>query len=128
LFVTTLRLAAQVSVLEHEKRGLFKAIELQKKKGRQGVRLNLVGEVNKEIIDYYSPTKVVKAREYHKEKEAFKMAKEEAKLQRKIQRATNALRNKQDKAVRVAKAEARAVQAQLKRDLVATNKAAKKAL
>jgi hypothetical protein len=90
--------------------------------------LNLAGEANKEIIDCYSPAKVVKAREYHEEKEAFKMAEEEAKLQRKIQRAANALRNKQDKAVRVAKAEARAVQAQLKRDLVATNKAAKKAL
>jgi hypothetical protein len=32
--------------------------------------LNLAGEANKEIIDCYSPAKVIKAREYHEEKEA----------------------------------------------------------
>jgi hypothetical protein len=30
LFSTTLHLAAQVSILEHQRRGLYKAIELQK--------------------------------------------------------------------------------------------------
>jgi len=35
IFSTTLHLAARVSVLEYENRGLYKAIELQKKKGRQ---------------------------------------------------------------------------------------------
>jgi hypothetical protein len=39
-------------------------IKLQKKKGRQGVRLNLYGELNKGVIDCYSLAKVVKAREY----------------------------------------------------------------
>jgi hypothetical protein len=34
---------------------LLKAIEIQKKKGWQGVRLNLAGEPNKGIIDCYSP-------------------------------------------------------------------------
>jgi hypothetical protein len=33
LFATTLHLSAQVSCLEHKKKGLLKAIEIQKKKG-----------------------------------------------------------------------------------------------
>ena len=70
--------------------------------------MNLAGEANKDIIDCYSPGKVVKAREYQEEKEALRQAEEEAKLQRKIQRAANALKNKRDKAERAAKAEARA--------------------
>jgi hypothetical protein len=41
LFATTLHLSARVSVLEHENKGLYNAINLQKKKGRTGVRLNL---------------------------------------------------------------------------------------
>jgi hypothetical protein len=125
IFATTLHLAARVSVLEHERRGLYNAIELQKKKGRQGVRLNLAGEANKHI-DCYSPGKVVKAREYQEEKERLRIQ-EETKLQRKIQRAANAPKNKQDKAERAAKAEARAAQAQLRKDLDIANKPARKA-
>jgi len=53
-----------VACLKHEKQGLLKAIDLQKKKGRQGIRLNLAGEPNKGVIDYYLPAKVVKAKEY----------------------------------------------------------------
>jgi hypothetical protein len=127
IFATTLHLAARVSVLEHEKRGLYNAIELQKKKGRQGVRLNLAGELNKGIIDCYSPGKVVKAREYQEEKQRLAKAEEEAKLQRKIQRAANALKNKQDKARKVAEREAKAARTQLQKDLDTANKPARKA-
>ena len=73
--------------------------------------MNLIGEPNKEIIDCYSPAKVVKAREYHEEKEALKIKEEEAKLQRKIQRATNALKKaeeEKEKAKRRVKREAKA--------------------
>jgi hypothetical protein len=94
LFTTTLHLSAQVACLQHENRGLFKAIDLQKKKGRQGIRLNLCGQPNKGIVDCYSPAQVVKAREYQEEKEAFKAAEEQAKLERKINRAANALKKK----------------------------------
>ena len=52
------------------------------------------------------------------------MVEEEAKLQRKIQRAANALRNKQEKARKAAEREAKAAQ---KRDLESTNKPAKRA-
>ena len=127
IFSTTLHLAAQVSVLKHENRGLYNAIELQKKKGRQGIRLNLAGEANKGLIDCYSPRKVVKAREYQQEKERLRIEEEEAKLQRKIQRAANALKNKQDKAKRAAEREAKAAQKQLVEDLESVNKPAKKA-
>jgi hypothetical protein len=91
---------------------LEKAIALQKKKTRQGVRLNLAGQPNKEIIDCYSPAQVVKAREYHEEKEALRIKEEEAKFQRKIQRAANALRKAKDeeeKAKRRVEREAKAV-------------------
>jgi hypothetical protein len=97
LFATTLHLSAQVACLKHQNQGLFKAIELQKKKGRQGVRLNLYGQPNKGIVDCYSPAQVVKAREYQEQKEALKAAEEEAKLERKIKRAANALKNKLEK-------------------------------
>jgi hypothetical protein len=56
--------------------------------------LNLAGEANKGLINCYSPGKVVKAREYQEEKKRLRIAEEEAKLERKIQRAANALRNK----------------------------------
>ncbi|PMD31228.1 DDE-domain-containing protein [Hyaloscypha variabilis F] len=128
LFATTLHLSAQVSCLQHQNEGLFKAIELQKKKGRQGVRLNLCGEPNKGIIDCYSPAKVVKAREYQEQKEALKAAEDKAKLERKIQRAANALKNKQDKerkAKAKAEKEAKAAREQMAKELAA---AVKKAL
>jgi hypothetical protein len=64
IFATILHLAIRVLVLEYENRGLYNIINLQKKKGRQGVRLNLAGEANKGLINYYSPGKIVKAREY----------------------------------------------------------------
>jgi hypothetical protein len=66
---------------------------------------------NKDIIDCYSPAQVVKAREYQEEKEALKAAEEQAKYNRKIKRAANALRKKQEeveKAKRKAEREAKA--------------------
>ena len=130
LFATTLHLSAQVSVLQHENRGLYKSIELQKKKGRQGVRLNLAGQPNKDIIDCYSPTQVVKAREYQEEKEALKAAEAQAKYDRKIKRAVNTLRRKQEEVERQkrkAEREAKAAQVQLAKDPATANKPAKKA-
>ena len=41
---------------------------------------------------------MVKAREYQEEKEALKLAKEQAKYERKIKRAASALRKKQEEA------------------------------
>ena len=64
LFSITLYLSARITVLEYENKDLFKAINLQKKKDRQDIRLNLTGQPNKGIIDCYSPGQVVKAREY----------------------------------------------------------------
>ena len=59
--------------------------------------MNLCGQPNKGIVDCYSPVQVVKAREYQEQKEALKAAEEEAKLERKIKRAANALKNKLEK-------------------------------
>jgi len=89
--------------------------------------LNLAGQPNKDIIDCYSPAQVVKAREYQQEKEALKAAEEQAKFDRKIKRAANAIRKKEEEAKRKAEREAKAAQAQLAKDQAAANKAAKKA-
>ena len=129
LFSITLHLSARVAVLEHENKGLLKAIDLQKKKGRPGVRLNLAGQPNKDIIDCYSPGQVVKAREYQQEKEVIKAAEEQAKFDRKIKRAANALKRKQEAQERAKKAEerrAKAAEKQLVKELGAANKVAKK--
>ena len=107
---------------------------MQKKKNRQGVRLNLCGVPNKNIIDCYSPGQVVKAREYQQEKEALAAAEEEAKYQRKVQRAANALHRKQEKAEKdrlnaIKAVEKDAVNAakQLTMDLATANKPVRKA-
>jgi hypothetical protein len=89
--------------------------------------LNLAGEANKGTIDCYSPGKVVKAREYQEEKARLAQEEEEAKLQRKVQKAANALKNKQLRAEAAARGAARSAQAQLKRDLAAANALAKRA-
>ena len=129
LFTTTLHLSTQVACLQHENRGLFKAIDLQKKKGCQGIRLNLCGQPNKGIVDCYSPAQVVKAREYQKEKEAFKAAEEQAKLERKINRAANALKKQledEEKKKRAAEKKIKATEEKLVKELaVAAGKALK---
>jgi hypothetical protein len=89
--------------------------------------LNLASEANKGLINYYSPGKVIKAREYQEEKERLRIAEEEAKLERKIKRAANALRKKQEKAKRAADREAKAIQKQLAGDVeLAAKRAPKK--
>jgi hypothetical protein len=122
LFHTTQALAAKVSVLEHVNKGLRNAITLQKQKGQKGKRLNLCGEVS-QGMECYSPDKVVDAREYHEKKEAEELLEAKAKEARKIQRAANALKNKQLKEEK----EARQAAAQLAKDLHLANPAARKA-
>jgi hypothetical protein len=68
---------------------------------------------------------VVKCREYNEEKEAIKAAEEQAKLDRKIKRAANALRKKLEAAEKAKRAEertAKAAEKQLAKDLAAANK------
>jgi hypothetical protein len=72
---------------------------------------------------------VVKARECQEEKEALKAAEEQAKYDRKIKRAANALRKKREeveKAKRKAKREAKAAKRKLAKDLAILNKSIKK--
>jgi len=84
LFTTTLQLAAQVSVLQHQNKGLLKSIDMQKKKNKKGVQLNLCGNPNKEIVDCYSPAQVVKAWQFHEQKEAEKEAEEKCKYDNRV--------------------------------------------
>ena len=122
LFSTTLQLSAQVAVLKHQNDSLVKAIEMQKKKSKKGVRLNLCGESNKNTIDCYSPAQVVKARLFQEQKEAEKEAEEKRKYDNRVKRAANALKNAKEREEKAARAAAR----QLVKDLKAANPAAKK--
>jgi hypothetical protein len=123
LFTATLELSAQVAVLQHQNRGLLRAIDLQKKKNKRGVRLNLCGKENKGIIDYYSPSQVVKAREFTEQKEAEKEAEEKRKYDNRVKRAANTLRKAQEAEEKATKAAA----AKLVADLTNAAEAVKKA-
>jgi FKBP-type peptidyl-prolyl cis-trans isomerase len=71
----------------------------------------------------------LKCWEYYEEKEAIKAAKEQAKLDRKIKRAANALKKKLEaveKAKRAEERTAKAAEKQLAKDLAAANKPAQK--
>ena len=70
---------------------------------------------------------MVKCREYYIKKEALKAAEEQAKFDRKIKRAANALRRKQEQAEKVKKKEereAKAAEKQLAGDLATANEPA----
>jgi hypothetical protein len=122
LFSTTLQLSAQLAVLKHQNNGLIEAIDLQKKKNKKGVRLNLCGEPNKNTIDCYSPAQVVKARLFQEQKEEEKEAEEKRKYDNRVKRAANALK----KAKELEEKQARAAARQLVVDLKKANPAAKK--
>jgi hypothetical protein len=102
IFKSARVLAAQVSILQHENKGLVESLALEKDKRRKGRRLNLCGEESGGI-KIYSPGKVVQAREYIEEKDAKEQAKREAKEARKVQRAANALIRKQKEAEKEAR-------------------------
>jgi hypothetical protein len=122
LFSTTLQLSAHVAILKHQNNGLLTAIDLQKKKNKKGVRLNLCGEENKNKIDCYSPAQVVKARLFQEQKEAEKEAEEKRKYDNRVKRVANALK----KAKELEEKEARAAARQLVVDLKKANPVAKK--
>ena len=123
LFTTAIELSAQVSILTHTNKGLLKAIDLQKKKNKRGVRLNLCGQENKDIIDCYSPATCVRMRGYAELKEAEKEAEEKRKYDNRVKRAANALKKAQEKEEK----EARAATRQLVADLKKANPSSKKA-
>jgi hypothetical protein len=102
---------------------LLKAIDMQKKKNKKGVWLNLCGEVNKDIVDCYSPSACVRMREYAEVKEAEKEAEEKRKYDNRVKRAVNALRRAREQEEK----EARAASRQLVTDLKKANSVAKKA-
>jgi hypothetical protein len=116
-------MATKISILEHENRGLCEAIILEKKKRKKGKRLNLCREISKGV-EVYSPVTVVGARVYHETKEAAEALELQAKEERKIKRAANALKNKQLKEEK----EARQAVAQLAKELQGANPTTLKAL
>ena len=116
VFKATETMATKISILEHENRGLREAIILEKKKRKKGKRLNLCGEIS-EGVEGYAPVTVGRALAYHETKEAVEALELQAKEERKIKRAANALKNKQLKEEKEAKQAA----AQLAKELQGAN-------
>ena len=83
IFKSARVLAAQVSILQKENKGLVEALDLKKDKYKKGRRLNLTDEESSSI-EIYTPDKVVKAREYIEAKDAQEQAELEAKEARKV--------------------------------------------
>ena len=82
------RAAADRSILLHVNKGLQEALKMKKKKRRRGKRLNLLGQEDDGPI-FWSPNKVVAAREYQALKEDAEIAERQAIEERKAQRAAN---------------------------------------
>lgn len=123
VFKATETMASKISILEHENRGLRQAIIIEQSKHKKGKKLNLCSEES-QGAEVYSPEKVAKARVYQEEKEAQELVELEVKEARKIQRAANALRKKQEQEEK----EDRQAVAQLVKDLKATTLAVPKVL
>lgn len=88
LFTTNKHLAAENEILRHTNKELIYALDMQKRKNKKKVRLDLSGEVaGKPVL--YSPTKVAKAKAYIQEKEEQETQDEIAKVARKAIRAQN---------------------------------------
>jgi hypothetical protein len=102
IFKSATVLAAQVSILQKENKGLVESLALEKDKRKKGRKLNLCGKESSGV-EIYFPSKVVDAREYMAEKDAKEQAELKAKEARKVQRAANALVRKQKEAEKEAR-------------------------
>jgi hypothetical protein len=109
-------LAAEKSIVVHENHGLREALLLEQKKRKKGKRLNLCGE-NDTGAMYWAADTVAKAVEFQAEKERLQQLEDEAKEQRKVQRAANALKKREEQ---IAKEQRQAAK-QLVKDLAAAN-------
>jgi hypothetical protein len=115
-------LAAEKSIVLHENHGLREALVLEQKKRKKGKKLNLCGEEDTGAMCWEADV-VVKAVEFQAEKDRLQVLEDEAKERRKIQRAANALKKKEEEEAKVQRQAAK----QLAKDLAAANSEALKA-
>ena len=90
-----LRLATQLEIQNHENMGLRRAITAEKKKRNRGKRLNLLGKETAPEAQFFSPAKMLAAKEYQESKEA---AAQEEKRQKALEKEENARRRAQAQA------------------------------
>lgn len=96
MFETLEGLATNVDILQHEIRGLRKALIAEKSRRKRGKKLNLAGEISKGV-ELYSPNKVVRARQFQEQKAQEEQAERDAIEARKLVRAQNALEKQIEK-------------------------------
>jgi hypothetical protein len=113
------RLSAQHLIDEHKKRGLAKALKLEKKKRQRGKRLNLLGE-DDVGLQFFSPARVRAARE-------FQSAKDAVERQQKIDKATKKAEAAVLRAQRDAERQEKALQRSMQRQAVLAEKERKRA-
>lgn len=65
-----MKLATHFELQKHENRNLLRAIRDEKKKRQRGKRLNLVGDEDHGVAQFFSPARVLAAKEYQESKEA----------------------------------------------------------
>ncbi|RFU27513.1 hypothetical protein B7463_g8836, partial [Scytalidium lignicola] len=111
IFHCNYKLSAELSISQHYNRGLINSLAFQKQKNQRSRRLNLVGESGEEA-QFFSPTRILKAKEVLAQKDAAEQEEKEAKA---VCKAVVAIRK--------AKMEADKVQRQLERQLAREKKA-----
>lgn len=137
MFHANLRLAAQNSIDKHTILGLIEALKKEKTKRSRGKRLNLCREEDKGP-QFYSPSRVLRAKAYAAEKEALEQAEAERIATKKAIAAANKAQKEQEKIERslqtlerrrraAEKKVQHAVDVQARKELRSAQKAAKSA-
>ena len=127
IFQSNQRLAAQLSIAQHQIKDRTESIKLEKKRRNRGVRLNLVGEEDSGP-QFFSPGRVQAARDYQATKDAEEKARQQDILTRKALAVTKKAQKEEEKIQRAAIATKRRQLAAEAKAQKAVNKQAQKEL
>lgn len=119
-----LRLAAKYEIQSHENKGLRAAVVVEVKRRNRGTRLNLMGEEASGKPQFFSPTKVIKARAFQETKKA---AEEEERRQKALRKEEAAYRRQQREAGKQEAAVQRQLQKEARQEAKLIEKAQKEA-
>jgi hypothetical protein len=104
------RLAAANSIADHTIKGLVRALKVEKRKRNRGKRLNLVGEED-HGPQLFSPSEVLRAKAYSKEKETQEQAERTRIDKNKADALAKRIRKEEERAARAVQASIRKQQA-----------------
>jgi hypothetical protein len=96
LFRSSIRLAAEHSIGEHVREGLFESLKNEKRRRKRGKKLNLCGEEDTGT-QLFSVEQILKARAVAQEKEEFEESERVRKAAKKVQQAKNKVLKEEEK-------------------------------